>query len=188
MLRLVVYGFAVTVIVNEQVPVPRPLTVVLADTVQMRRDVELTTTRTLAPLVLGRPALRAMVETDTDLPLVTDVEVFLVTGPGFTDAETTHVPAFKPTTFDPDILQIVVLEEPTFAVAVVPFGAVFPAVTSAETSDNDFPFATAGVPIFTGVYEALAEVVAVLCPTVVLVRFVIAPDAVTVFKSIDGCE
>ena len=68
MLRLVVYGFAVTVIVNEQVPVPRPLTVVLADTVQMRRDVELTTTRTLAPLVLGRPALRAMVETDTDLP------------------------------------------------------------------------------------------------------------------------
>jgi hypothetical protein len=180
MLRLVVYGFAVTVMVNEQVPVPRPLTVVLADTVQMRRDVELTTTRTLAPLVLGRPALRAMVETDTDLPLVTDVEVFLVTGPGFTDAETTHVPAFKPTTFDPDILQIVVLEEP--------FGAVFPAVTSAETSDNDFPFATAGVPIFTGVYEALAEVVAVLCPTVVLVRFVIAPDAVTVFKSIDGCE
>ena len=186
--RFVEYGFAVTVMVSEQVPVPSPFTVVFPDTVQIRRDVELTTTSTFAPFVLGKPALCAIDDTETDLPLVTVVDAFFVTALGFTDAVMEHVPGFKPTTFDPDILQIVLLDAATFAVAVVPFGAVLPAVTSAETSDNDLLFATVGVPIFTCVMFAVAVVAVVAAAAVVLVRFVMAPDAVTVFKSIDGCE
>ena len=186
--RFVEYGFAVTVMVKEHVPVPRPLTVVFPDTVHKRRDVELTTTSTFAPLVLGRPALCAIDDTETDLPLVTVVDAFFVVALGFTDAVMAHVPGFSPTTFDPEILQIVLLDAATFAVAVVPFGAVLPAVTSAETSDNDLFFATVGVPIFTCVMFAVAVVAVVTPDTVVLVRFVIAPEAVTFFRSIDGCE
>lgn len=74
-----------------------------------------------------------------------------------------------------EILQIVLLDVETFAVAVVPFGAVLPAVTSAETSDNDLFLATVGVPIFTCVMFAVAVVAVVAPDTVVLVRFVIAP-------------
>ena len=120
------------------------------------------------------------------------LEEYFATGPEHErpifDAVMAHVPGFSPTTFDPEILQIVLLDAATFAVAVVPFGAVLPAVTSAEASDNDLFFATVGVPIFTCVMFAVAVVAVVTPDTVVLVRFVIAPEAVTFFRSIDGCE